>query len=54
MAPITEAAVEDVTLAWLSDLGWEVLYGPDISDGGERDDHGQVVLARIHRWTAQG
>ena len=46
MATITEAAVEDVTLAWLSDLGWEVLYGPDISDGGERNDHSQVVLDR--------
>ena len=46
MATITEAAVEDATLAWLSDLGWEVLYGPDISDGRERNDHSQVVLQR--------
>ena len=46
MTTITENDVEETTLAWLSDLGWEVLYGPDISDGGERDDHSQVVLER--------
>ena len=46
MATITEAAVEDTTLAWLSDLGWTVLYGPDTSDGGERDNYSQVVLER--------
>ena len=31
MTTITEADVEEATLAWLSDLGWMVAHGPDIA-----------------------
>ena len=46
MTTITENDVESSALAWLSDLGWQVLHGPDISTGAERGDYGQVVLER--------
>ena len=49
MTSITEADVEQAALDWLSALGWEVAYGPDIAPGmpnAERTDYGQVVLAR--------
>ena len=47
MTTITEADVEQVALALLCDLSWQVAYGPDIAPdtpGAERDDYGQVVL----------
>jgi len=49
MNPIAKSAVEDATLAWLCDLGYAVLYGPDIAAGelgAERSDPGfrDVVL----------
>ncbi len=48
MSPrITESDVEDAALSWLEELGWSVLYGPDIAPGEpaeERADYGQVVL----------
>ena len=47
MTTITEADVEEASLAWLADLGWGVAHGPDIAPetpNAERDDYGQVVL----------
>ncbi|HNT77771.1 MAG TPA: type I restriction endonuclease, partial [Anaerolineae bacterium] len=43
----TESVVEEAALAWLADLGYTILHGPDIAPGepfAERDDYGQVVL----------
>jgi hypothetical protein len=37
----TESVVEDATLGWLADLGYEVRYGPDLAvgmPGAERSD----------------
>ena len=31
MTTITEADVEEATLAWLGDLGWMVAHAPDIA-----------------------
>ncbi len=33
MTSFTESIVEDAALAWLEDLGYAVLYGPDIAFG---------------------
>jgi len=47
MAGLAESAVEEAALAWLGDLGYKILYGPDIAPGGpaaERGDYGEVVL----------
>ncbi|MEN6547459.1 MAG: type I restriction endonuclease subunit R, partial [Armatimonadia bacterium] len=44
---ITESEVENLALGYLSDLGYEVLYGPTIEPeqpAQERQDFGQVVL----------
>ena len=49
MIPLSEADVEEVTLDWLTGLGWQVAHGPDIAPDtpdAERDDYGQVVLER--------
>ena len=49
MTTLTEADVEEATLAWLRGLEWQVAHGPDIAPGtpnAERDDYGQVVLER--------
>ena len=49
MTSITEAAVEQAALDWLSALGWQVAHGPDIAPGtpnAERTGYGQVVLER--------
>ena len=49
MTTITEAVVEEAALAWLADLGWSVVHGPDIAPNtpnAERDDYGEVVLGR--------
>ena len=43
----TESVVEDAALSWLSDLGYQTLFGPDIAPdmpAAERDNYGQVVL----------
>ena len=40
-------------MAWLAGLGWRVAHGPDIAPDtptAERDDYGQVVLARRLRY----
>ena len=42
-----ESTVEQAAMEWLSDLGWETAYGPDIAPGtpaAERDNYAQVVL----------
>lgn len=42
-------STEDITLSWLTDLGWQVLYGPDITPGmanAERNSYDQVILER--------
>ena len=44
---VSEADVEQVALEWLSSLGWQTAYGPDIAPdtpGAERTDFTQVVL----------
>ena len=44
---VTEADVEATALSWLSNLGWQIAYGPDIASdtlGAERTDFTQVVL----------
>ena len=51
MSTFTESIVEDAALAWLGNLGYKVLHGPDISAGepaAERSDlnYREVVLER--------
>ena len=49
MTNITEADVEEATLAWLADLGWVMAHGPEIAPdtpNAERDEYGQVILER--------
>ena len=46
---VDESTVEQAALAWLSALGWQTAYGPDLAPdapGAERADFGQVVLDR--------
>ena len=45
----TESVVEEAALAWLESVGWQIRNGAEIAPGepaAERDDYGQVVLAR--------
>ncbi|MGE0824887.1 MAG: type I restriction endonuclease subunit R [Candidatus Binatia bacterium] len=47
MAGLTESIIEDAELAWLENLGWQVVHGPDIApetSAAERADYEQVVL----------
>lgn len=49
MSRFSESDVEDAALDWLERAGWQLRHGPDIAPGepaAERDDYGQVVLAR--------
>ncbi len=50
MAPkVAESTVEEATLAWLTEIGWQLAYGPDVEPeklGAERDDFSEVVLTR--------
>ena len=43
---ISESDIETFTLEILSQLGYTVLYGPDISEGGENEErkYDEVVL----------
>src|SRR4030042_4500167 len=43
---ITESEIEDVCLGLLRELGYRIVYGPDISEGGvaEERKYGEVVL----------
>jgi type I restriction enzyme, R subunit len=46
---ITENTVEEATLAWLKELGYDILHGPDLAPGTddeERDDYQQVFLLK--------
>ncbi|MDF1500848.1 MAG: type I restriction endonuclease subunit R [Anaerolineales bacterium] len=48
MARLTESEIEDVTLNWLSRLGYQIEAGPTLAPDGElpeRADYGQVLLA---------
>lgn len=48
MAGIAESHVEDAALAWLAELGFETIAGPDIGPDGSRPEraaYGDVVLA---------
>ncbi len=53
MANFTESEVEDAALAWLAELGYAVLHGPDIGPDGpapERGSYDQVLLTgRLHK-----
>jgi hypothetical protein len=47
MGIMTESTVESATLAWLSELGWQVKHGSEIAPDGlfaERQDYSQLVL----------
>ena len=47
MVAIKESTVETAALSWLSSLGWQTLYGPDMAPetpNAERADFTQVVL----------
>jgi type I restriction enzyme R subunit len=49
MAHLTESEIESAALAWLSALGYQTLFGPEIAPGepaAERENYGQVVLER--------
>ena len=49
MARFSESVVEEAALDWLESAGWQVRNGAEIAPGepaAERDDYGQVVLAR--------
>ena len=49
MTSFNESTVEQAAMEWLSDLGWETAYGPDIAPGtpaAERDNYTEVVLER--------
>ena len=46
---VAESTVEEATLAWLTEIGWQLAYGPDVEPeklGAERDDFSEVVLTR--------
>lgn len=46
---VAESGVEEVCLEYFADLGWQVLYGPDIAPGepgAERASYRDVVLER--------
>lgn len=43
-----ESHLEEATLEWFEELGYEVVFGPDIAPDGEypeREDYGDVILA---------
>jgi type I restriction enzyme R subunit len=47
MSLLTESHVEEATLTWFHELGYTVLYGPDIAPGeeaAERKDYGEALL----------
>ena len=49
MTRFDESAVEAATLEWLTELGWQVLYGPDIAPdtaNAERNSYDQIILER--------
>ena len=52
MSNFNENHLEQAVIEWFQDLGYQTLYGPDISPGGsfaERESFGDVVLyGRLH------
>ena len=52
MSNFNENHLEQAVMEWFQDLGYQTLYGPDISPGGsfaERESFGDVVLySRLH------
>ena len=49
MTRFTELEVEEASLAWLENLGWSIVHGPDIAHDSpqpERSGYGDVVLER--------
>ncbi len=47
MAHLTESEIESAAMSWLSGLGYQILFGPDIAPdmpASERDNYGRVVL----------
>lgn len=49
MAQLTESDIESAALTWLENLGYQILFGPEIAPGmpaAERENYGQVVLER--------
>ncbi len=47
MSRTSENTIEQTSLGWFESLGWQVVFGPDISPDGlacERGDYGQVIL----------
>ena len=57
MTTFNESTAEAATLEWLSELGWQAVYGPDIAPDtpdAERADYSQVILeARLWSVLAQ-
>ena len=52
MVSFTESVVEQAALAWLESTGWSDRNGAELAPGepaAERDDYGEVVLARRRR-----
>ncbi|MBT9156234.1 MAG: hypothetical protein DDT37_01219 [Firmicutes bacterium] len=56
MAAFTESTVEQAALAWLENMGYLVLSGPEIATGevaAEREHYGQVWLPHRLRQALQ-
>lgn len=48
MSTFTESVVEEAALAWLEDMGWFVVHGPEIAPGeaiAERNDYRETLLS---------
>jgi len=57
MTKITEDAIEQTTLKWLENLGYEIAYGPDITFAGpspERDAEALPDGLNIHHGGQHG
>jgi hypothetical protein len=52
--PMTESIVEDAALAWLGELGYAVLYGPDIKVGELGAERSDLGLLAAYRMVANG
>jgi len=50
---INESLIEQAALQWLTGLGYEMAFGPEISPGGERPERGSfrdvVLVGRLYR-----
>lgn len=46
---VCESVVEEAALSWLEELGYSILYGPEIAPGelyAERESYGEAILVR--------